>query len=122
MPTRGEHDLALQPCLLKEVEPPLADLEPEGTGVHRDGIEVFLDLDGVRYLLPHHLFAELQGHRVAEVVHDGDAFNGFYVEQSTRTLIAGGIRYELLRRDGWTGTRLEISAFAIDEDGNEGTL
>jgi hypothetical protein len=108
----------------KNLVPPIISAldPPAGTDIEPDQIVTFEVTDDVGAFARIFVVAKDLDSGVAEVVHDGDAFNGFYVEQSTRVLITGGIRYELLRRNGWTGTRLEISAFAIDEDGNEGTL
>jgi hypothetical protein len=55
---------------------------------------------------------------VTEVVHDGDGFRGHYVAGSSRTMIAGGFRYTLLRTNGWPGAPT-IQTFAIDRAGNE---
>lgn len=108
----------------KNLVPPVISAlsPPAGTDIEPDQVVSFEVTDDVGSFARIFVVAKDLDSGIAEVVHDGDAFNGFFVEQSTRVLIAGGIRYELLRRDGWTGTRLEISAFAIDEDGNEGTL
>lgn len=59
---------------------------------------------------------------LVELVHDGDAFMGFFIEESDRTVISGGIHYTILRRGGWDGTSLEVKGWAIDPAGNEGTL
>lgn len=108
----------------KNLVPPVISAlsPPAGTDIEPDQVVSFEVTDDVGTFARIFVVAKNLDSGVAEVAHDGDAFNGFYVEQSTRTLITGGIRYELLRRGGWTGTRLEISAFAIDADGNEGTL
>jgi hypothetical protein len=55
---------------------------------------------------------------VTEVVHDGDGFRGHYAAGSSRTMIAGGFRYTLLRTSGWPGAPT-IQTFAIDRAGNE---
>jgi hypothetical protein len=55
---------------------------------------------------------------VTEVVHDGDGFRGHYAAGSSRTMIAGGFRYTLLRTSGWAGAPT-IQTFAIDRAGNE---
>lgn len=53
-----------------------------------------------------------------EVIHDGDAFRGFYAASSARTMIAGGFRYNVLRTGGWPAAPT-IQTFAIDRAGNE---
>ncbi len=53
-----------------------------------------------------------------EVVHDGDSFRGVYAASSSRTMIAGGFRYSLLRSGGWPAAPT-IQTFAIDRAGNE---
>lgn len=95
---------------------------PAGTDIEPDQVVSFDVTDDVGAFTRIFVVAKDLDSGIAEMVHDGDAFNGFFIEQSTRTLITGGIHYEILRRGGWTGTRLEISAFAIDVSGNEGTL
>lgn len=55
---------------------------------------------------------------IAEVVHDGDAFRGFYAASSSRTMIAAGFRYTVLRTGGWPAAPT-IQTFAIDRAGNE---
>lgn len=55
---------------------------------------------------------------VAEVVHDGDAFRGYYAASSSRTMIASGFRYSVLRTGGWPAAPT-IQTFAIDRAGNE---
>lgn len=55
---------------------------------------------------------------MTEVVHDGDAFRGHYAASSSRTMIAGGFRYSVLRTGGWPGAPT-IQTFAIDRAGNE---
>lgn len=55
---------------------------------------------------------------VTELVHDGDAFRGFYAATSSRTMIGGGFRFTVLRSGGWPGAPT-IQAFAIDHAGNE---
>jgi hypothetical protein len=55
---------------------------------------------------------------VTEVVHDGDGFRGHYAAGSSRSMIAGGFRYTLLRTSGWPGAPT-IQTFAIDRAGNE---
>lgn len=55
---------------------------------------------------------------VTEVVHDGDAFRGFYAASSARTMIAAGFRYTVLRSGGWPAAPT-IQTFAIDRAGNE---
>lgn len=54
---------------------------------------------------------------VAEVVHDGDAFQGAYVA-SRRTGIAGGFHFAVARRGGWPVSPT-LKVFAIDVAGNE---
>lgn len=53
-----------------------------------------------------------------EVVHDGDAFRGHYAASSSRTMIAAGFRYSVLRTGGWPAAPT-IQTFAIDRAGNE---
>lgn len=55
---------------------------------------------------------------VAEVIHDGDAFRGYYAASSARTMIASGFRYTVLRSGGWPAAPT-IQTFAIDRAGNE---
>jgi hypothetical protein len=55
---------------------------------------------------------------VTEVVHDGDGFRGFYAASSSRTMIAAGFRYAVLRSGGWPAAPT-IQTFAIDRAGNE---
>jgi hypothetical protein len=55
----------------------------------------------------------------AEVVHDGSAFRGPYVAQSTRGLIANGFRFTCARSGGWPG-RPTFEIHPIDMMGNEG--
>lgn len=55
---------------------------------------------------------------MTEVVHDGDGFRGFYTASSSRTMIAGGFRYTVLRSGGWPGAPT-IQTFVIDRGGNE---
>lgn len=55
---------------------------------------------------------------VTEVVHDGDGFRGFYAASSSRTMIAAGFRYTVLRSGGWPAAPT-IQTFAIDRAGNE---
>lgn len=55
---------------------------------------------------------------IAEVVHDGDAFRGYYAANSSRTMIAAGFRYSVLRTGGWPAAPT-IQTFAIDRAGNE---
>ncbi len=114
---------AVPPPVVDTTPPVISALDPPaGTDIEPDQVVSFEVTDDVGAFVRIFVVATDLDSGVAEVVHDGDAFNGFFVEQSTRTLISGGIRYEILRRNGWTGTRLEISAFAIDVSGNEGTL
>ena len=51
-------------------------------------------------------------------VHDGDAFRGHYAASSSRTMIAAGFRYSVLRTGGWPAAPT-IQTFAIDRAGNE---
>jgi len=53
-----------------------------------------------------------------EVIHDGDAFRGFYAANSSRRLIAGGFRYTVARTGGWPAAP-SIQTFAMDATGNE---
>lgn len=108
----------------KNLVPPVVSAldPPAGTDIEPDQVVSFEITDDVGSFARIFVSVKDLDSGVEEVVHDGDAFNGFFVEQSTRTLISGGIRYEILRRGGWTGTRIEVNARAIDEDGNEGTL
>lgn len=53
-----------------------------------------------------------------EVVHDGDAFVGFYSGTSTRQAIAGGFRFSVLRAGGWRSAPT-FKTFAIDTEGFE---
>lgn len=53
----------------------------------------------------------------SEVVHDGDGFAGYYAG-SSRTLIAGGLRYTITRLGGWPGAPT-IKVIAIDPTGTE---
>ncbi len=57
---------------------------------------------------------------VQELVHDGAAFVGHYVTQSSRLQIAGGFRYSILRAGGWQSTPT-IRIFPIDGAGNDGS-
>lgn len=56
---------------------------------------------------------------VVEVVHDGDGFKGHYASSSSRSLISGGWRYNILRAGGWTSSPT-FEVYAIDRQGNEG--
>lgn len=53
-----------------------------------------------------------------ELIHDGDAFVGFYSPNSSRVPIANGYRYTVTRAGGWESTPT-IRVFPIDSSGNE---
>lgn len=53
-----------------------------------------------------------------EVVHDGDAFVGFYTATSSRVPITNGFRYTVARFGGWPAAPT-IRVFPIDAAGNE---
>lgn len=55
---------------------------------------------------------------VAEVVHDGDGFRGYYAVLAGRTAIAGGWHYSVRRSGGWTGAPT-FRVYAFDVTGNE---
>lgn len=55
---------------------------------------------------------------VTELVHDGDAFVGHYSVGCSRTPIAGGFRYTILRAGGWPASPT-LRVFAFDRSGNE---
>lgn len=56
------------------------------------------------------------------VIHDGTRFVGRYTASSTRSAIANGYHYSILRTGGWAGN-FDLWAYAIDQAGNlEGTL
>jgi hypothetical protein len=57
---------------------------------------------------------------LTEMVHDGDAFRGFYALSSTREPISGGFRYRVLRDGGWPSAPT-LQAWPIDTRGNEGS-
>lgn len=57
---------------------------------------------------------------VEEIVHDGDAFTGFYALTSSRSVVATGYRYIVLRQGGWP-TAPVFRIFPIDSSGNDGT-
>jgi hypothetical protein len=67
-----------------------------------------------RRVIVHAVFAD----GVTEVVHDGDQFRGYYLTDSSRVLIAGGLRYTALRAGGWPSAPT-FNIFAIDASGNE---
>jgi hypothetical protein len=58
---------------------------------------------------------------VHEVVHDGDGFAPSFSSGSTRTPIANGYEFSIVRSPGWAGPGLVVSVFAADFDGNEAT-
>jgi len=55
---------------------------------------------------------------IAEVVHNGDTFLGFYSGLSGRSLIANGWRYSVRRSGGWTGSP-SFRVYAVDITGLE---
>lgn len=69
---------------------------------------------GLRRVLPSILFPG----RPPELAHDGESFTVGYVDDSTRTAIAGGYRYSLLRRGGWPAPPT-LRVYALDTHGNE---
>lgn len=56
----------------------------------------------------------------AEVVHDGDNFTMLYAAGSTKTAIAGGYHFVLLRSTGWP-SEPRITPYAFDTTGQENT-
>lgn len=54
---------------------------------------------------------------ITEIVHDGDSFVAPYVSNSTRTPIATGYRFILVRADGWPDD-FAIKVTAVDAAGN----
>lgn len=56
---------------------------------------------------------------IEEVVHDGDEFRGAYKGKSSRSAIAGGFRYTVLRGAGGWIDDPDFRCFAIDRSGNE---
>ena len=56
---------------------------------------------------------------IEEVVHQGDRFAVLYAGSSTRTAIAGGYSYTVVRNGGWPSD-VTLDVYAIDTAGNEG--
>lgn len=56
---------------------------------------------------------------IEEVVYDGDGFRGLYLGPSSTQIISGGLRFALVRKQGWPYSPT-IKVFAIDTSGNEG--
>lgn len=56
---------------------------------------------------------------VLEVAYDGAAFGPAYAAASSRSVIAGGAHYSLLRAGGWPAADLSVRVVAIDTGGNE---
>ena len=62
--------------------------------------------------------AFFQGLGIWEVVHDGTVFAPMYSERSSRTAIANGYHYLLLRSGGWPASP-SITADAVNTQGDE---
>lgn len=55
-----------------------------------------------------------------EIVHNGDAFTANYSAGSSRSNLAGGFHYNVIRTGGWiVGSNPTFLVYAIDTDGNE---
>jgi hypothetical protein len=99
--------------------PVVGNFDPApGTAIARTGSVTFDVTDDSGDFRRIFVVAYFPATGVAEVVHDGDGFRGFYAAKSSRTMIAGGFRYTLLRSGGWPGAPT-IQTFAIDHAGNE---
>lgn len=57
------------------------------------------------------------GSGLAEVVYDG-SFRGEYVASSTKTPIANGFAFHIIRAAGWSNAAVSIRVVAVDNDGN----
>lgn len=55
---------------------------------------------------------------VEEIIHDGDAFRGYFAGTSSRTVISGGYRFAVLRSGGWQGAPT-FRVYAVTTDGFE---
>lgn len=73
------------------------------------------DSGELRRVIVHAVFAD----GVAEVVHDGSEWRGYYrTDSNQRVLITKGYRYTVLRHGGWPSSPT-FNVFAIDSSGNE---
>jgi hypothetical protein len=62
--------------------------------------------------------ASFAGSLTTELIYDGTTFQPLYAANSTRTAIANGLRFSLVRAGGWPGTPT-ITPLVLDAAGNE---
>lgn len=99
--------------------PTIANISPAaGTTISASQPITFdvLDETAIRRTL---VLAKFPSRSIFEVVHDGDGFGPLYdASPNTRTAIAGGHRFTILRRGGWPSPP-SIIPHVIDTSGNE---
>lgn len=120
--TRAALTLQVRPIEVVEVDltpPELTDISPTpGTGMAATTPVTFNVTDaggGLRRVL---LVASFSFSEAPELVHDGATFTPPYASHSTRTPVAGGYAYSLLRKGGWPSA-FTLTPFAVDTAGNE---
>lgn len=88
-----------------------------GTHVYRDTPVIFDITDNIAigrvFVVMRFTDADLE-----EIVHQGDRFSDKYTTSSTRSIIAGGYRYSIIRNGGWFENPI-LDVYATDSSGLE---
>jgi hypothetical protein len=112
-------DLAVAAATPADILPPVVTLITPATSLQlTSSTALVIDVTDNSALRRSIIAVRFQALGLEELAHTGDRFSALYSVSSTRTAIAGGWRYSLVRAGGWPGD-VVVDVYAIDTSGLE---